>query len=75
MTEDDNIVSFPAKGTHANPNVELLTKPDAYALVQLVDGNVITSYETDNVAELIGMIDLLRHDLIEDYKGGNREPA
>ena len=70
MTEDDNIVSFPAKGTHANPNVELLTKPDAYALVQLVDGHALTSYETDNIAELLGLIEILRDDLMSQYKGG-----
>jgi len=71
MTEEadeaTNVVDFPANG-HRNPNAELLLQPDAYALVQLVDGNLITSYSTNNLVELLGMIEMLRDDLLQVWK-------
>ena len=61
MENGDNVYAFP--GGHQNPNAELLVQPDAFALIQFIDGAIHTSYETDNIVELIGAVTLLLDEL------------
>lgn len=74
MGEDDNVVRFPGSTRPRTPDEDLKLEPDAYALIQLVDGRLLTSYKTDNLLELLGMVNMLHEEILDMTFSKSSEP-
>lgn len=74
MSEDDNVVTFPGSKRPNTPEDDLKVEPDAYALIQLVDGKLLTSYKTDNLLELLGMVNMLHEEILDMTFSKSSEP-
>lgn len=74
MGEDDNVVRFPGSKRPHTPDEDLKLEPDAYALIQLVDGRLLTSYKTDNLLELLGMVNMLHEEILDMTFSKSSEP-